>query len=75
MIAEGKLLEVVLKPSQRAAGGHWQAVERHMGFLMRADAQLSGVGDGCCRRKFMSCARRSDIRCCPDEKLPAANEL
>jgi hypothetical protein len=39
-VIAGKLLEVVLKPSQRAQVAT-AAVERPMGFLMRADAHLS----------------------------------
>jgi DNA-binding transcriptional LysR family regulator len=42
LVIAGKLVEVVLKPSQRAQIA-MAAVERPIGFLMRADAHLSGL--------------------------------
>ena len=41
-VIAGKLVEVVLKPSQRSQVAT-TAIERPMGFLMRADAQLSQI--------------------------------
>jgi hypothetical protein len=53
-VIAGKLVEVVLKPSQRSQVAK-AAVERPMGFLMRADANLSEVATALQREIYALC--------------------
>lgn len=53
-VIEGKLVEVVLKPSQRSQVA-MAAVERPVGFLMRADAHLSEVASALQREIYSLC--------------------
>jgi DNA-binding transcriptional LysR family regulator len=53
-VIAGKLVEVVLKPSQRSQVA-MAAVERPMGFLMRADAPLSEVAGAMQREIYALC--------------------
>jgi DNA-binding transcriptional LysR family regulator len=53
-VIAGKLVEVVLKPSQRSQVA-MAAVERPMGFLMRADAPLSEVASAMQREIYALC--------------------
>lgn len=53
-VIAGKLVEVVLKPSQRSQVA-MAAVERPMGFLMRADAHLSEVASAMQREIYALC--------------------
>jgi DNA-binding transcriptional LysR family regulator len=53
-VIAGKLVEVVLKPSQRSQVAK-AAVERPMGFLMRADAHLTAVASALQREIYAVC--------------------
>jgi DNA-binding transcriptional LysR family regulator len=53
-VISGKLVEVVLKPSQRSQVA-MAAIERPMGFLMRADAHLSELASEMQREIYALC--------------------
>ena len=54
LVIAGKLVEVVLKPSQRSQVAT-AAVERPMGFLMRGDAHLSEVAAALQKQIYTLC--------------------